>query len=177
MARRVVIAALLLAVVGGAAFAEVGVGLSVGYPLGPALVYDWGFEPDFLFVGAVARWKQGAFLLDTGVSGWLLSELRVMCLYLDLGACFDAGVFRFGIAGGIDVVRLSEPGYGSYSELGFNGKLNMDLKIGKVTVGLALLVPIDPLLAEEPGDRWTFLAAQPTLNVLYWFGTSSSKLR
>lgn len=173
MARKIVVGMLLLAL-SGPGYAETGLGLSAGYPLWAAMMYDAEFDAQALFAGAVVRWKPSAFLLDAGVSRWLNGGL--MLAYLDMGVCFDLWVFRFGLGGGIDLVRWSEPGWGSYSELGFNGKLNFDVKLGRVTVGVSALVPIDALLSEYPEDRLTIFAAQPMVNVLYWFG-SSSKLR
>jgi hypothetical protein len=175
--RRLLISVVLLGLLAGICYGEFGVGVSAGYPLAYALIEEADFDSELLFAGAAFRWKPSAFLLDLGVSGMLGWPFRYG--FLDFGVCGDLGILRLALAGGVDIVGYSEPGLGSYSAFGFNAKVYLDFKIGRLTVGASAAIPLDLLLSaltgdgiESDSDYLRIFAAQPTINVMYWFGES-----
>jgi len=180
MKNKLLLVVVVLALVAGVCHAEAGVGVSVSYPLAIALVYDMDFDSEMLFAGVAFRWKPSLLLIDVGTSAMLGGGL--MYGFLDLGLCFDLAFLRFGLAGGVDFVRFSDSYWGDYTAGGLNAKLNLDIKLGKLTVGASASIPIDVLLEALGGDgvenEFRLVAAQPSVNVMYWFGRDSrSRLR
>jgi len=180
MKGKLLIGILLLVLAAGVCHGEVAVGVSAGYPLAVALIYEAGFDTDLLLAGVAFRWKPSAFLLDLGVSRTL--GLPILYGFLDIGVCADLAFLRFGLVGGVDLLRFSDPDWGSFNAAGFNAKVNLDFKIGRLTVGLSGSIPLDLLLQALTDDGidedFRLFAAQSTLNVMYWFGDSGRpKLR
>jgi hypothetical protein len=156
--------------------ADAGLGLSVGYPL--YFIDEFGFDSQGIFVGINARWKPSLFLLDAGFAVCLAGGLSYG--FLDVGLCFDLLFLRLALAAGFDFVRFSAYGWGSYTDPGINAKVNLDVKLGRVTVGVSGSIPVDMLIGslnDTMDDDLRLLAVQPTLNVLYWFESSKSHRR
>jgi hypothetical protein len=166
---------LLLMAIGG--FAETGIGISAGYPV--YFITEMGFEPQALFAGATLRWKPSWFLLDAGFSFCLVDGMYYG--FLDAGFCFDLSFLRFGLAAGFDFVRISMPGYGSWTAPGINAKLNLDIKISRVSIGVSGTVPLDLLFRREEvyseQQESRIVALMPALNIIYWFGAGSRSKR
>jgi hypothetical protein len=179
MGKKLLLAIVVLATVAGMCHGEVAVGVSAAYPLAFSLIYEEGGF-DYALAGAAFRWKPSLFLIDAGGSvmlGWPVSYW-----FLDFGICFDLAFLRFALVGGVDFLRFSEAGAKAYIAGGFNAKINLDVRLGKLTVGVSATIPLDLLaeaLGEEgPADSPRILAAQPSVNVMYWFGRpTGSRLR
>jgi hypothetical protein len=174
----------LLAVIAAPVSAQVGIGLTAGYPVGYAVFYqeNYGMLPDPapLFWGATVKWKPSGVLLESGLGFWTAGSATLTYGYIDLGAALDLWILRLGIAGGIDVVNASAPGYPSESAIGLSAKPSLDLKLGPVTVGVSMAFPIDiivSILRQEEGGVYAgdnflrIFAGHASLNVVYWFGS------
>ncbi len=162
---------------------QVGVGLNVGYPVGFVAFYtDVYGEMDRqpIFLGATLKWRPSILIIDSGVSFWGYSGTSLMYGYLDLGLSLDLWVFRFGLCGGFDLVNASESGSTgtySYAATGFNARLSLDVKLGRITVGASLAAPIDVLMKvfvdqtgiETFADELRLFAGHASLNIVYWF--------
>jgi hypothetical protein len=166
---------LLLAGAAGA-FAETGIGLSAGYPV--YVLVDYGFEPEALFAGVVARWKPSLFLLDAGFAFLLGGGLTYG--FLNAGLCIDLLFLRFALSAGLDFVHYGEPGW-SYLDPGLNVRTSLDFKLGPVSLGVSAAVPVDVLIGflrqEDVSSDLRVLACQPAVNLIYWFGRSSKSHR
>jgi hypothetical protein len=187
MKRKIVVALVFLAVIAASASgfsapkpAEIGIGLTAGYPVGYAFYYEANYgglpEPWPIFMGGTLRWKSGAFVAGLGVSYWPAPGVNLIYGYLDAGFAFDLWIFRFGLGGGVDVVNASVPGYPSYSAVGLSAKTSLDLKLGPVTVGVSAAFPMDLVMAalqEEGFDFFRLFAGHASLNVVYWLGGKS----
>ena len=171
MKKAVCVALLLLLAATAGVFAEVGVGVSAGYPV--YFLMDYGFEPEAIFAGASMRWRPSLFQLDGGFSLMLGGGLAYG--FLDAGLCFDLLFLRFALGAGVDFVSWYS------AELGLNLRTSLDLKFGPVSLGMSGAVPLDALLdllrGKDISNDLRVLACQPTLNLIFWFGHSSKSRR
>lgn len=176
MKKIVWIALILLPIAAAGVQADAALGLSVGYPL--YFIDELGFDSQGIFVGVNVRWKPSLFLLDAGFAVCLGGGLSYG--FLDAGLCFDLLFLRLALTAGFDFVRFSAYGWGSYTDPGINARVDLDVKLGRVTVGVSGSIPVDILIGSLNGtvdDDLRLLAVQPTLNVLYWFESSQSRRR
>jgi hypothetical protein len=177
MRKAIWLVSLLLLLMATEGFAEVGVGISAAYPI--YLIGELGFEPQALFAGASVRWKPSWFLLDAGFSFCLAGGLYYG--FLDAGICFDLAILRIGLAAGFDFVRVSMFEYGAYTAPGLNAKVNLDIKIARVSIGVSGTAPLDMLLrggeVYSEQQELRVLALMPTVNIMYWFGAGTKSKR
>lgn len=180
-------AAILLVAVAASVPAEVGFGITAGFP--PFLAMQMedsgspGIVPLPLFWGAALRYRPSLLLIDAGVSTWESGLL--LYAYLNFGLSLDLWVFLFGFSGGVDVINLSVPLTGisdftNYYAVGFDGKLSLEVKAGDFSLGLSLAVPVDMVAnillhngeASGTHDILRMFTAQASLTVTYWLGSS-----
>ncbi len=177
--KKTVVAALLLAALVGSASAEVGVGLTAGYPLGYAIYYGGepgALDPQPILMGATLKWKPSLLLIESGANLWTASIGTFISGYLDVGLSFDLWVFRFGVCSGVNLLYDS-PGGRSRTLFGWDGRISMDVKLGHFSVGVSAAYPMELLMeiVVFPYGLWAptnprrLLAMQESLNVSYWF--------
>jgi hypothetical protein len=183
MKKSIMTALALLVLINTLVSAQVGVGLTAGYPVGYAFAYydEYGElpSPPPIFWGATVKWKPSALLVDSGVGICGIETVYLLYGYVDLGVAFDLWIFRFGLGGGFDMVSLHVPGYPGYSAIGPSARTSLDIKLGPVTVGASVAFPIDIIAAilgqEDLGSDYDILryfAGHASLNVTYWYGGS-----
>jgi hypothetical protein len=181
MKKTIVFALALLALIASSGSAQVGIGFTAGYPVGYAFYYQANYhelpDPSPIFWGATVKWKHSSLLIDSGIGFWGAGSVNLSYGYVDLGVSLDLWIFRFGLAGGLDMVNISAPGYPSYAEVGPSVKTSLDLKLGPVTAGASAAFPLDVFLAflrqEDIISSQKFIrifAGHVSLNVVYWFG-------
>jgi hypothetical protein len=180
MKKAVLFALALLAVIAPAASAELGFGLTAGYPVGYAFYYQANYgglpDPAPIFWGVTVKWKPSGLLVDSGIGYWDAgSSTSFLYGYLDLGVGLDLWIFRLGLAGGVDVINVSAPGYPSYSAVGLSAKPSLEVRLGPVTVGASMAFPLDIILAvmnQENvmmGDNFLrIFAGHASLYLVYW---------
>jgi hypothetical protein len=173
MGKSVMFGFILLLVVAWAGLADTGVGITAAYPMYfTPVVSDYDFEPSLIFGGVTLRWKPSALLVDVGLSfayhGMLSSS------FLNVGACFDLLILRVGLAAGLYLAGICDPDEGSYTVGGLDAKVNLDVKLGRISVGVSALVPPDVLLDlfsfyYDVEDDIRIVAGQAAVTVIYWF--------
>ena len=188
--KKALCATILLVAVVASVPAEVGVGITAGFP--PFLAMEMGSLgdlasiPSLLFWGAALRYRPSLLLIESGVSVWESGTL--LCAYLNFGLSLDVWVFRLGFSGGVDVINLSVPLPGisdltNYYAVGFDGRLSLDLKAGDFSFGLSLAIPVDMAvniilhngLASGTHDFLRLFTAQAALTATYWYGSSQRR--
>ena len=179
----------LLGLAGSACLAEVGIGISGAYSVGADVYYGdrYGaeFDPPPVFLGALFRWKPSLFQLDAGAVFWPSGDLTQA--YLDGGVCFSPGPFRIGLLGGVDAMILTLPGWDSLWAMGANIRVDLDVRLGRVSIGMSGTLPVDVLLSvlgEEAGvwdvrTEMRISSCLVSVNLIYWLGETRqrSKLR
>jgi hypothetical protein len=191
--RRTLTALILLAALAPSGVAQVGVGVTVGYPAVLAMEMEtssMGYQyPVPLLWGITLRYKPSALLIDSGVSVWEFGGLSYG--YLDLGLCIDVWAFRIALCGGVDAIVFNPSNFQVdtslpvYWAVGFNGKVLLELKIRNITVGLSAGIPVDALvnalrnngLSGGTHDGLRLVTAQASLSLVYWFGGTGSPRR
>jgi hypothetical protein len=175
----------LIVFTGLTCFAEMGFGITGAYSVGAAVYYGdrYGaeFDPPPIFLGAFFRWKPSIFQLEVGAMHWPNGDLTSG--YLDGGLCFSPGPFRIGLSGGIDSMILTLPGWESLWAFGANAKVDLDLRLGSLGIGMSVMLPLDVIMAvlvrqEGVWDVRTEMritAGLASVNLTYWFGSSRRK--
>jgi hypothetical protein len=168
MKKLLAVSVLALLLVSAAGAAETGIGVSALYPGWAIQNLDDGFRVNQIFIGATVRSKHSLLLLDLG--GLYGFSESVVSGFADAGVCFDLFFFRFGLVGGINGLYLMDDGEFSFC---LNGKANVDVKLGPVTAGLSLMLPIYPVGAEFADEyQYDILFAYHGglyANLIYWF--------
>ena len=150
MKKRVLLVILLTAVCFGT-FAEIGIGASAYYPMVLALDHQArGTQPqlEYYSFGASLQWKQSILLLDTLAMFDFLGQDNVLFNgYADVGLGVTLFFLRISAAVGVNISRelasleealiLEE-----WTGFGFNAKLNGDIKLGRISLGVSLIVPV-----------------------------------
>ena len=166
-----IIIILLIAAFPLSLFADVGIGPTVG-ALDEVLTFGPAEPPEFWVAGLNIRWKQSILFLDVSGQSHLFPTIDWddTWVFLNMGLCFD--LFFLRISGGPGLLINPVYDYNMvYKEEGrwpwrFSGKLNVDAKLGPLTVGvyINLWLYIDPELGLQSTNVGFFGAS-----ILYWF--------
>jgi len=165
--------AILLAAVSFCSFAEVGIGASAYYPVLLALEHqDRGTQPqlEYYSFGTSLQWKQSILLLDTlAMFDFLGQDSVLFSGYADIGLGVTLFFLRISAAVGVNISRelssLEEAFIlEEWTGFGFNAKINGDIRLGRLSLGVSLIVPVS--------FKGGFSILDPGSDFRYWTGTT-----
>jgi hypothetical protein len=154
----------LILLLPAALFAEIGVGASALYN-SPLLVGQEISAPEWnvnkFSFGPDLRFKWSILQLEAlGLFSW--GDYSSIDTYLDAGLAFDILFLRLSAGGGLSLNYNFED---KSLDKGFNVKLNGDVKLGKLSVGLTYIMDLTVDNGIDLNASQGLLGA----NVLFWF--------
>lgn len=169
-----------LALVTEPALAEVGIGVCVGYPVGPlGLMAEQGlvYVEEPIFFGGLIRFQSdhGAGGLEAEVLSWPGADMLV--LHADGTLTARLAFIRLGIGVGFNLVRLSPAGYEPANALSPDLTTRLGLKFGSISAGIGFSMPVNLLaraiiqdtpIVKDEYDFMRLFAGQLTANITYW---------
>jgi len=161
--KKILLVALVL-LLPAALFAEVGVGGAALYN-SPLLINQEISEPDWnvnkFSFGPDVRFKWGILQLEA-LGLFSYGDYSSIDTYLDAGLAFDILFLRLSAGGGLSLNYNFED---KSLDKGFNVKLNGDVKLGKLSVGLTYIMD----LTVDDGIDLDASSGLLGASVLFWF--------
>jgi hypothetical protein len=162
--KRVLLIGLVL-LLPAALFAEVGIG-GVALYNSPLLAGQEVSAPDWnvnkFSFGPDLRFKWSILQLEALVLG-SIGDYSSLDGYLDAGVAFDILFLRLSLGGGLSLnYTFDNP---EPWDIGYNAKVNADVKLGKISLGLTYLVDVTIDNGVDVAPRSGLLGA----SVLFWF--------
>jgi len=163
--KKTLILVLVLAFIPLLSFAELGLGASaffnspvlIGTPIDKSELREGGFT-----FGGDARFKLSILQLEA-LGLVTLGDQKSIDLYADAGLALDLAILRLSLGVGPTVFFLldsTDPNL-----VGFNAKANVDVKLGRLSVGLSYIMD----LMVEDGIALDKSTGMLGANVLFWF--------
>ena len=163
--KRILILVLLLSVLPLSIFAELGLG-GAAFLNSPVLIGQTpvlkGLSLDNFTFGGNVRFKLSFFQLDA-LALLTMAESPIVDLYADAELALDILLFRLS-AGAGPTIHYKFGGSDGFN-LGFNAKVNVDIKLGPVSVGLSYVMN----LIVDNGISLDKSTGMLGATVLFWF--------
>jgi hypothetical protein len=163
--KKTLILVLVLAFIPLLSFAELGLGASaffnspvlIGTPIDKSELREGGFT-----FGGDVRFKLSILQLEA-LGLVTLGDQKSIDLYADAGLALDLAILRLSLGVGPTVFFLLDSSDPTLA--GFNAKLNADVKLGRLSVGLSYIMG----LMVEDGIALDKSTGMLGANVLFWF--------